>query len=113
VGAPRAVGVSLRALGLVQGGPKGQALLGEAVAVLPAAQARVEHARALVDLGAALRRGNQRRDAQAPPRQGLELAHRAGATGLVRRAQEELAATGARPRKLQISSRRQLAEALE
>ena len=29
-----------------------------------------------------------------------ELAHRAGATGLVERANEELAATGARPRKL-------------
>ena len=101
--APRTVGVALRALGLVQGGPEGQALLGEAVAVLRGAQAQVEHARALVDLGAALRRRNRRGDAQAPLRQGLELAYRAGATGLVRRAQEELAATGARPRKLVLT----------
>jgi DNA-binding CsgD family transcriptional regulator len=102
-GAPRTVGVALRALGLVQGGREGQALLGEAVAALRGAQAQVEHARALVDLGAALRRGNRRGDAQAPLRQGLELAYRAGATGLVRRAQEELAATGARPRKLVLT----------
>ena len=31
---------------------------------------------------------------------GLELAHRAGAAGLVKQAQDELAAAGARPRKL-------------
>jgi DNA-binding CsgD family transcriptional regulator len=101
--APRTVGVSLRALGLVQGGPEGQALLGEAVAMLQGAQAQLERARALVDLGAALRRSNRRGEAQAPLRKGLELAHRAGAAGLVRRAQEELAATGARPRKLVLT----------
>jgi DNA-binding CsgD family transcriptional regulator len=102
-GAPRTVGISLRALGLVQGGPEGQALLREAVAVLEGSQAQVEHARALVDLGAALRRGNRRGEAQAPLRQGLELGYRAGATALVRRAQEELAAMGARPRKLVLT----------
>jgi DNA-binding CsgD family transcriptional regulator len=102
-GAPRTVGISLRALGLVQGGPEGEALLGEAVTVLGRAQAQVEQARALVDRGAALRRGNRRGEAQAQLRQGLELAYRAGAGGLVRRAQEELAATGARPRKLVLT----------
>jgi DNA-binding CsgD family transcriptional regulator len=102
-GAPRTVGISLRALGLVQGGPEGQTLLGEAVARLQGAQAQAEHARALVDLGAALRRGNRRTEAQVPLRQGLELAYRAGAVGLVRRAQDELAAMGARPRKLVLT----------
>jgi DNA-binding CsgD family transcriptional regulator len=102
-GAPRTVGISLRALGLIQGGPEGQALLDEAVVVLEGSQAHVEHARALVDLGAALRRGNRRREAQARLRQGLELAYRAGATGLLRWAQEELAATGTRPRKLVLT----------
>jgi DNA-binding CsgD family transcriptional regulator len=102
-GAPRTVGVSLRALGLVQGGPTGEATLREAVAVLKGSQAQLEQARALVDLGAALRRANQRGEAQPPLRQGLELAYRAGAAGLVRRAQEELAATGARPRRLVLT----------
>jgi DNA-binding CsgD family transcriptional regulator len=102
-GAPRTLGVSLRALGLLRGGSEGQALLGEAVAVLQDAQAQVEHARALVDLGAALRRGNRRGEAQTPLRHGLELAHRAGAAGLGRRAQDELAAMGTRPRKLVLT----------
>jgi DNA-binding CsgD family transcriptional regulator len=102
-GAPRALGISLRALGLLRGGSEGQALLGEAVAVLQDGQAQVEHARALIDLGAALRRGNRRGEAQPPLRQGLERAHRAGAAGLVRRAQDELAATGTRPRKLVLT----------
>ena len=48
--------------------------------------------------GAALRRANHRSDARAPLRDGLDLAHRCGATALVARAGEELAAAGARPR---------------
>jgi len=102
-GAPRAVGIALRALGLVQGGSTGEALLREAITVLEGSGCQVEHARALVDLGAALRRGNRRAEARAPLRHGLELAYRAGAAGLVRQAQDELAAMGARPRKLLLS----------
>jgi DNA-binding CsgD family transcriptional regulator len=102
-GAPRAVGIALRALGLVQGGSTGEALLREAITVLEGSGCQVEHARALVDLGAALRRGNRRAETRAPLRHGLELAYRAGAAGLVRQAQDELAAMGARPRKLLLS----------
>jgi DNA-binding CsgD family transcriptional regulator len=102
-GAPRTVGISLRVLGLVQGGPAGEALLREAVAVLEGSQARVELARALVELGAALRRGNRRGEARAPLRRGLELAYRTGAPALVRQAQDELAVTGARSRKLVLT----------
>jgi DNA-binding CsgD family transcriptional regulator len=102
-GAPRTIGISLRVLGLVQGGPAGEALLREAVAVLEESQAQVELARALVELGAALRRGNRRGEARAPLRRGLELAYRAGATGLVRQAQDELAVMGARSRKLVLT----------
>jgi DNA-binding CsgD family transcriptional regulator len=36
-------------------------------------------------------------------RQGAELAHECGATGLIERANEELAATGARPRKIMLT----------
>ena len=47
-----------------------------------------------------LRRSNRRGEAREPLMRGLELAHRAGAAGLVKQAQDELAAAGARPRTL-------------
>jgi DNA-binding CsgD family transcriptional regulator len=97
-GARRAIGVSLRRLGLVKGGSEGERLLREAVDTLAASPARLEHARALVDLGAALRRSNQRSEARKLLREGVELAHRCGARPLVEWANEELAATGAHPR---------------
>lgn len=102
-GAPQSVGLALRALGLVEGGAAGERLLREAVDVLEESQWRLEHAKALVELGAALRRGNKRSEAREYLRVGLELAHRLGAAGLEERAQTELAATGARPRRLMLS----------
>jgi DNA-binding CsgD family transcriptional regulator len=102
-GAERAIGVSLRALGLVEGGRSGEQLLREAVDVLAGSQARLEHTRALVDLGAALRRGNSRSEARELLREGIELAHRCGATALVERGNDELAATGAHRRTVLLS----------
>jgi DNA-binding CsgD family transcriptional regulator len=99
-GAPRTVGISLRALGLVKAGPEGESLLREAVDVLAESPARLEYARALVDLGAMLRRANRRAEGRDLLLRALELAHRAGASPLVRQAQDELAAMGARPRRL-------------
>jgi DNA-binding CsgD family transcriptional regulator len=95
-----AIGASLRVLGLVEGGEAGVALLREAVELLAGSEARLEHARALVDLGAALRRANQRTEARERLREGVDLARRVGAFGLAERANEEIAATGARPRKV-------------
>ena len=102
-GAPRTVGVSLRALGLVEGGTIGEGLLREAVDVLADSPARLEHARALIDLGAALRRVNSRSEARNHLRKGIDLAHQCGATALVQRGNEELAATGAHARKVMLS----------
>jgi DNA-binding CsgD family transcriptional regulator len=99
-GDPNAIGASLRVLGLVEGGEEGIGRLQEAVDVLSGSEARLEHARALVDLGAALRRANQRADARERLREGVDLARTVGALGLARRANEEIAATGARPRKV-------------
>jgi DNA-binding CsgD family transcriptional regulator len=99
-GDPVAIGASLRVLGLVEGGRPGIGLRREAVEVLAGSEARLEHARALVDLGAALRRANQRTEARQRLREGVDLARRVGALGLAERANEELAATGARPRKV-------------
>ncbi len=99
-GDPIAIGASLRVLGLVEGGTPGIGLLREAVEVLAGSEARLEHARALVDLGAALRRANRRTEARERLREGVDLARRLGAFGLAGRANKEIAATGARPRKV-------------
>jgi DNA-binding CsgD family transcriptional regulator len=93
--APTATGVALRTLGTLTGDVDA---LTEAAEVLAGTEARIEHARALVDLGAALRRANHRTDAREPLRAGLDLAARLGATALRRQAADELAAAGVRPR---------------
>jgi DNA-binding CsgD family transcriptional regulator len=105
IGVARGIGVALRTNGLLAGGEDGLAMLSEAVTVLERSRARLEHARALIDLGAALRRTNQRAAARDPLRAGLDLAHRCGATRLAERGRTELAATGARPRRLRIVGR--------
>ncbi|MGH3083053.1 MAG: helix-turn-helix transcriptional regulator [Gaiellaceae bacterium] len=99
-GDPHSIGASLRVLAQVEGGAAGIELLREAVEVLAGSEARLEHARAIVDLGAALRRANQRTEARERLREGVELARTVGAFGLAERANEEIAATGARPRKV-------------
>jgi ATP/maltotriose-dependent transcriptional regulator MalT len=99
-GVPAGIAVSLRTLGMIEGGAAGLADLAEAVDMLESTPARLEHARALVELGAALRRANRRAEARERLHEGVDIAHRIGASALVEQANEELAATGARPRKL-------------
>jgi DNA-binding CsgD family transcriptional regulator len=70
--------------------------LREAVEVLAPSPARLEYARALADLGAALRRGNQRAEARGELERGLELAKKLGAHALADRARTELRAAGGR-----------------
>jgi len=98
-GAPRALGVALRTAGLVVGGENGQALLREAIEVLAGPDSRLEHARALADLGALLRRSNHRVEARQLLRQAVDTAHHLGAEALALRSETELRATGARPRR--------------
>jgi DNA-binding NarL/FixJ family response regulator len=99
-GMVRAVGVALHAAGLVEGGADGLALLEESVAVLHEfGRAPLEEARSQTDLGAALRRAGRRAAGREPLRAGLALAERCGAVRLAGRAEEELRATGAKPRR--------------
>jgi DNA-binding CsgD family transcriptional regulator len=102
-GAPRALGAALRAAGLTEGGDHGLALLEEAVQVLGDSPAKLEHAKARTELGAALRRANRRSQAREQLRQAVELATICGATDLAARAERELLATGARPRRIALS----------
>jgi DNA-binding CsgD family transcriptional regulator len=101
-GGRRGIGVALRVQGAVTGGAEGIELLREAAGILAGTRARLQHAKALADLGAALRRANKRKEAREPLREALDIAHRCGATPLAERARTELAATGARPRKAVI-----------
>ncbi|HEV7363996.1 MAG TPA: LuxR C-terminal-related transcriptional regulator, partial [Solirubrobacteraceae bacterium] len=99
-GAPSAVGDALAALGTIEGEARGVELLREAVATLAASPARLEHARALLDLGALLRRTGRRSEAREPLRTALELARRGGAMGVAQHAHGELEATGEKLRRL-------------
>jgi ATP/maltotriose-dependent transcriptional regulator MalT len=99
-GAPGALGSALRVRGLVLGDQEGEDSLREAVAVLDGSICKLERARALVELGALLRRTGRRREARDPLRSGLELARICGAAPLATRAGEELRAAGASPREV-------------
>jgi DNA-binding CsgD family transcriptional regulator len=100
IGLPRQHGIALRAAGLLRAGDDGLDRLQESVALIARTPARLEHARSLVELGAALRRRGRRVDARERLAEGMDLAHRCGAERLVARAGEELRATGARPRRV-------------
>lgn len=95
-----ALGVALHSTGLADRGDRAIALLTQAADVLSRSPWRWEHAETLVDLGAALRRGNHRAQAREPLRQAIELAVGIEAVALAERANEELIATGARPRRV-------------
>jgi len=92
----RALGGALRVAGLLRGGESGIEMLREAVSALADSPARLWHARALVDLGAALRRAGRRRDSRPPLREGIELAEACGAAPLAQLGRSELAASGGR-----------------
>ncbi len=99
VGAPGALGQSLRAAGLAIGGQEGLTLLQEAVSVLEDSSARLELAHALADLGAELGRAGRRREGRDVQRRAIELADECGALALAERARADLhSGPGRRPR---------------
>ncbi len=98
-GVAAAEGISLRTLGLVTGGAEGLQALRDSLAVLEHAEGRLEHARSLLALGAALRRAGIRTEARDVLRAALDETSRLGASGLADRAHEELVTAGARPRR--------------
>jgi DNA-binding CsgD family transcriptional regulator len=102
-GVPRMLGTALHAAGLAEGGTRGIELLRQAVDMLEDSPARLERARAVTDLGAALRRAGQRIQAREALRPALDLAHRCGALALTERTRTELIAAGGRPRRLVLT----------
>jgi DNA-binding NarL/FixJ family response regulator len=93
------LGIALRAVGLAERGEQGLDSLRAAVNVLERSEAKLERARALIDLGAALHLSRRRERPREPLRRALDLAHRCGAHPLEDRADAELLATRARPRR--------------
>ena len=102
-GAPGVIGRTLGALGTIETGAAGIEAYEAAVEVLGASEAALERARALVNLGGAVRRSKRRNAARQPLREGLDLAERCGATALAGRARQELRLAGARPRQTALS----------
>ena len=98
-GAPRRHAIALSLSGLLDPTDDGIARLHQAVAILERTPARVEHARALVNLGEGLRLRGQQAEARTVLAQARDAAHRCGAGALVQRAGAELVASGARPRR--------------
>jgi DNA-binding CsgD family transcriptional regulator len=123
-GAPRAISTALRALAHVGvhadlEGPL--ARLDEAVQLAAGSEARLEQARAQLDLGTMLRRVGRRSDAGRALGEALELARECGARLVEERALEELEVAGARVQRaalrgadaLSPSERRVVALAIE
>lgn len=97
-GVTRIIIRDLRVLGLAKGGEQGITLLREAVSLGAAGPPRLEYILALVALGGALRRGNQRAEARGALKEAIKLSERGGAIALAREAKEELAIAGSRRR---------------
>ncbi|MEU9133643.1 AAA family ATPase [Kitasatospora sp. NPDC048540] len=104
-GTPSAIGTALRLQAATTEGPAAVELLEEAVGRLGLSPAGYEHAHALVDLGAALRRVGRLSASGEYLYQGMELAQHCGADGLVAKARGELAVSGLRPNRLHTLSR--------
>jgi DNA-binding NarL/FixJ family response regulator len=97
-GIPRGIGVALRTLARLEDATRIE-LLRAAVTTLEEAPAQLDMAKALADLGSALRRQGHRVEAREPLREALDIATRCGAVPLVERVQAEAVAAGARPRR--------------
>lgn len=73
-------------------------MLEKATGKLSGSPMRLGHAKALRDLGVALRHEGRRAEAREPLREAIELARRCGAVRVAKRAHEELQATGEKVR---------------
>ena len=98
-GASRARGIAWRTIGVLEGGERGIASLRKAVQVLAECPAVLEHARALIDLGSALRRDGHRVEALVCLREGVDLAHQCSAAAVSEAGRAEMVMAGARPRR--------------
>ena len=100
---PGAIGQALHAQARIGAPGESIEILRRAVELLSRSPARLEEARARVALGGALRRRGHRVDSRQPLREGYEMAHSCGATGLSQAARAELRASGIRLRRKAVT----------
>lgn len=99
-GTPRVMGIARRVSGLLTGGAEGLDLLREAVELHTQSPARLELAHSQAELGAAVRRANQRREALDILGDAARLAEECGALALLTRVAHEVTAAGGSGRSL-------------
>jgi DNA-binding CsgD family transcriptional regulator len=97
-GAPRALAVANRAVALLERGEPVVQRLRDACNALAGCGARVDHARALVDLGVAIRRAGRAVEARETLREAVAAAEACGALALAQRGRAELRIAGGRAR---------------
>ena len=97
-GAGHVIGTMLRARSSIETKRRRISTLRESVAALEPSGPPHELAHSCLELGARAASRRPARDSREPLRRALELAHTSGADGIARRAREELAAAGSRPR---------------
>jgi DNA-binding CsgD family transcriptional regulator len=102
-GTARAIGIALRAIGLLEQGALRERHLNEAVDALTDSGATLDHAWALVSLGIERRHRGAIKSARELLRLGHDAALRCHATRLARLARTELRMAGARPRRAELS----------
>lgn len=100
---PVQTGVALRWAAVLAPEARREELLLESVSALAETEARLELHLSQLELGAAQRRVGRRGDAKEWLLRAREGAHRCGAGALLARADTELAAAGARPRRIETS----------
>jgi DNA-binding CsgD family transcriptional regulator len=98
-GAPRRHGIALSVRGTLDPDEDALVSLRQAVEILERSPAPLEHARALVNLGAGLRVRGQHKHAREQLTHALHIAHRLHGVALADLARTELVASGARPRR--------------
>ncbi len=100
VGAPRVLGISLHTLGVAR---ESEELLREALAALETSEVKLINVRTQLDLGILVRRAGRAEEAREILRGALDTAHRLGAVPVADRAEAELRASGAKPRRAQLT----------
>ena len=101
-GAARPIALALRAMAATEDPPRRRVLVERSISLLRPLGADLELARAYLELGLALRQERRPRESRLPLRAALEGAARCGAVRLERQARDELAASGARPRRIAV-----------
>lgn len=99
-GAPHTIASVLRARSMIEPTKRAVATLQKSIVLFETSGPPHELARSLLELGGHLRRKGDRREARDVLGRALEIAHLCGAGSLEQKVRDELAAAGARPRRV-------------